>query len=98
MAKENIIISLGGSMVAPGDIDTLFLKRFKNTVHKFLQKNKFFVFVGGGKVSRNYQKALLEFGADNKERDLIGIDVSRLNAQVVKQLFDKVAFEKVLTN
>src|SRR3989344_1502005 len=98
MAKENIIISLGGSMIVPNDIDTLFLKRFKNTIHKFLLKNKFFIFVGGGKISRNYQKALLELGADNKERDLIGIDVSRMNAQVVKQAFDSVAFDKLITD
>lgn len=98
MPKENIIISLGGSLVAPGEIDTAFLKTFKKAVIKFLDSKRFFIFVGGGKICRDYQKALLEFGADNKERDLIGIDVSRLNAQVLRQAFDKVAFEKVLTD
>src|SRR3989344_3937874 len=104
MPKENIIISLGGSLVAPGDlsmqagIDTGFLKLFKKTVIKYLDSRRFFVFVGGGKVCRNYQDALLEFGADNKERDWMGISISRLNAEVVKQSFDKLAFEKVLTD
>ncbi len=98
MAKENIIVSLGGSLVAPGEIDASFLKNFRKSVVRFLESKKFFIFVGGGKVCRNYQKALLEFGADNKERDLIGIEVSRLNAQVVRQSFDKLAFEKVLTD
>src|SRR3989338_8357555 len=80
MPKETIIISLGGSLVAPNDIDTGFLKIFKKTVVKFLDSpstplrsgNKFFIIVGGGKVCRNYQKAMLEFGADNAERDLMG--------------------------
>ena len=98
MTKENIIISLGGSLVAPGEIDTAFLKAFKNAVQKFLSKKRFFIFVGGGKVCRNYQNALLEFGADNKERDWIGISVSRLNAEVVKQSFDKFCFDKVITD
>ena len=104
MAKENIIISLGGSLVMPslsaqaGDIDTVFLKAFKKAVIKNLNKNRFFIFVGGGKVCRNYQKAFLEFGADNKERDLIGIDISRLNARVVKQSFQEIAFSEVITN
>ncbi len=98
MLKENIIISLGGSLVAPNDIDTAFLKMFKRAVTKFLDTRRFFVFVGGGKVCRNYQKALLEFGADNKERDWMGINISRLNAEIVKQVFDKVAFDKVLTD
>ena len=98
MVKENIIISLGGSLVAPGEIDTAFLKAFKKAVMKFLEKNKFFIFVGGGKICRNYQKAMLEFGADNKERDVIGIDVSRLNARVVKQVFGENTYAEIVTN
>jgi len=98
MTKETIIVSLGGSLVAPGDIDIAFLKAFKNTIKKFLHKNRFFIFVGGGKICRNYQKALLEFKGDTIERDVIGIDVSRLNARVVKQSFDELAFSQVITN
>lgn len=98
MSKENIIISLGGSLVAPDGIDTAFLKVFKKTMTKFLDKNRFFVFVGGGKICRDYQKALLEFGADSKERDLIGIDISRLNARVVRQVFGETAFSEIITN
>ncbi len=98
MTKENIIISLGGSLVAPNDIDTVFLKVFKKAIVKNLDKKRFFVFVGGGKVCRNYQNALLEFGADNNERDLMGIDVSKLNARIVKQAFGELAFSEIITN
>lgn len=98
MAKENIIISLGGSIVVPQDIDTSFLKVFKQTIKKHLNKNRFFIFVGGGKTARNYQKALMEFGADNKERDVIGIDASRLNAKIVQQTFGDLAFSEIVTN
>ncbi len=59
---------------------------------------RFFIFVGGGKICRNYQKALSEFGADNKDRDLIGIDISRMNARVVKQVFNETAYPEVITN
>ena len=85
-------------MVVPGEIDVAFLKNFRKLVIKFLEKNRFFVFVGGGKVCRNYQNALLEFGADNKDRDWMGIHISRLNAEVVKQSFDKLAFDEVITD
>lgn len=98
MVKENIIISLGGSLVAPGEIDTAFLKVFKKTVGKFLDSRKFFIFVGGGKICRNYQAALHEFGADTKDRDLIGIDVSKLNAKVVQRAFGEIAFSEIITN
>lgn len=98
MIKENIIISLGGSIVAPSEIDTAFLKAFKKTLVKYLDKYRFFIFVGGGKICRNYQNALMEFGADEKERDLIGIDVSRLNAKVVLQVFSSIAYPEIIAN
>lgn len=97
MAKENIVISLGGSLVAPSQIDTLFLKRFKATILKFIKTKRFFIVVGGGRICRDYQKALQEFGADTQERDMVGIDVSRLNARVVRQLFGDLAYSQVLT-
>ena len=98
MAKETIIVSLGGSLVTPGEIDTAFLKVFKNTIKKFLDNHRLFIFVGGGKICRNYQKAMLEFGADSAERDFVGIDVSRLNAKVVQQAFGELAFSQVIIN
>lgn len=104
MVKETIIVSLGGSLVAPGElsvqagIDTPFLKVFRKIIVKHLNTKRFFIFVGGGKISRNYQKALLAFGADNIERDLAGIDVSRLNAKVVGRAFGDLAFSEIITN
>jgi uridylate kinase len=98
MTKETIIISLGGSLVAPNEIDIGFLKSFGHCLQKYLNERRFFVYVGGGKPARLYQKALLEFGADDSDRDWIGINVSRLNAEVVKQLFVKDSYSKVITD
>lgn len=98
MNKETIIISLGGSLVAPGNIDVDFLKKFRNSLQKYLNKNKFFILVGGGKIARNYQKALAEFGASDFDRDLIGINITRLNAEVVKQLFGKDSYKEIITD
>ena len=107
MVKESIVISLGGSLVAPGlpaeasakageFIDLGFLKNFKQVLNKYLGKNKFFVLVGGGKICRVYQKALLEFGAKENDRDWMGINISRLNAEVVKQMFAGNSYPKVI--
>jgi uridylate kinase len=98
MQKETIIISLGGSLVAPGDIDSGFLKSFKHSLKKYLGQNKFLIFVGGGKIARVYQNVLLEFGAKNKNRDWVGISISRLNAEVVKQIFSEYAYSKIITD
>jgi len=96
--KETIIISLGGSLVAPGDIDLGFLKNFRHSLQKYLDKKRFFILVGGGKVCRVYQNALLEFGAKSTDRDWMGINISRLNAEIVKQLFAGNSFDKVVTD
>ena len=96
--KETIIISLGGSLVAPGEIDLGFLKSFKHSLQKYLGQKQFFLLVGGGKVCRVYQKALLEFGAKESDRDWMGIDISRLNARVVKQLFNGNVFPEVIVD
>lgn len=96
--KETIIISLGGSLVAPNDIDVGFLKSFKYSLQKYLSQKRFFILVGGGKIARNYQKALLEFGAKSADRDWMGINVTKLNAEVVKQMFSSQSYPKIITD
>ncbi|MFA6190514.1 MAG: UMP kinase [Candidatus Staskawiczbacteria bacterium] len=98
MNNNTIIISLGGSLVVPNEIDLNFLNNFKNSLEKYLKNHKFLILVGGGKIARNYQKALLEFGATDNNRDWIGINVTKLNAELVKQAFLKDCYEKVITN
>lgn len=96
MKKETIIISLGGSLVAPEEIDIGFLKNFKNSLLKYFEKYSFFIFVGGGKVCRIYQKALAEFGATDENKDWMGIKISRLNAEIVKQAFEKNCYPEII--
>ncbi len=109
MAKETIIISLGGSLVAPGDIDLVFLKNFQRSLGKYIGSDpakspngvrgvKFFILVGGGKTARIYQKALLEFGAKNSDRDWMGINITRLNAEIIKQMFSANGYPKIITD
>ena len=99
--KESIVISLGGSLVAPGGVDGIdlgFLKSFKHIIQKYIGERRFFMLVGGGKVARMYQKALLEFGAKENDRDWMGINVTKLNAELVKQMFLGNAYPKVVTD
>jgi len=98
MNKETIIISLGGSLVAPGEIDLGFLKNFKHSLQKYLPQKRFFILVGGGKIARIYQKALLEFGAKSNDRDWIGINITKLNAEIVKQMFLGNTYPKIITD
>ncbi len=98
--KETIVISLGGSLVAPDNIDIAFLKNFKQVIEKYIKDSpkQFFIFVGGGKICRNYQKAFLEFGAKPVSRDWVGIRVTHLNAEVLCHVFGKYVHSQIFTN
>ena len=84
--------------MAPSEIDLGFLKNFKHSLQKYVGQKRFFILVGGGKIARVYQKTMLDFGAKNADRDWIGINVTRLNAEVVKQVFTDNSFDKIITD
>ncbi|BCX15661.1 MAG: uridylate kinase [Candidatus Parcubacteria bacterium] len=51
------VISLGGSILVPEEINIGFLRKFKNLILKEINKNKkFIIIVGGGKTARKYQE------------------------------------------
>lgn len=101
------VISLGGSIVAPEEIDFEFLQDFSAMIMQWLDKNKkarlIFV-VGGGAPARKYQQAYKhilkenkKLGAyDSKEADKIGIAATHLNAQLLKALFTSQCTEPVV--
>ncbi len=97
---EIIVLSLGGSLIVPGEIDTKFLNNFKKTIEKYAKKGlKFAIYCGGGKTARNYQKAASEIvQLDNEDLDWIGIHATRLNAHLLRTLFKKDAEESVVKN
>ncbi len=94
--KETIVISLGGSLVVPEKIDLDFLKRLQSLISR--TKKKIIICVGGGRTAREYQKAMGEFGANDVEKDWIGIKISWLNAEIIKNIFSKRAYNKVITD
>lgn len=100
MKKKWQIISLGGSLVYPGKINTSFLKKFAVLILKWLKKGKrFIIFVGGGKIAREYQNGARELGIKSSySLDEIGISLTRANAVLVKSLFRKKAFPQVLSD
>ncbi|MDX9799840.1 MAG: UMP kinase [Spirochaetia bacterium] len=97
------VISLGGSIVAPDSVDTVFLKKFHTLIKEYLDKDKnrklIFV-VGGGAPARLYQKAYREIVADPdaKAQDWIGIAATRLNGELLKALFSPYCRENVVTD
>ena len=51
--KEHIVISLGGSLIIPDQIDAEFLKSFVATINEYVKNGYHFVIItGGGKLCR----------------------------------------------
>ncbi|MDR2966058.1 MAG: UMP kinase [Treponema sp.] len=97
------VISLGGSIVAPDNVDIDFVKKFSGLIGEFLKadSNRRFIFVvGGGGPARQYQNACREInpGIKNEEADWIGIMATRLNAQFIKAVMSEWAIQDVITN
>src|SRR3989344_3349568 len=58
--SDTIIIKLGGSLIVPnGGLDVEYIKRFQALIRKQIaEKNRrFFLFIGGGRLSRHYRDA-----------------------------------------
>lgn len=98
MEKETIIISLGGSLIIPDDIDVSFLKEFKDLIISQIEKGKNFVIItGGGKVCRKYQLAAKEISSpSDDDLDWIGIASLRLNAQLLRVIFRDYTHPKII--
>src|SRR4030043_1613018 len=98
--SEIIVISVGGSLICPDRIDTEFLKRFKEIIEKHIKQGRRFILIaGGGKTARYYQEAARSVASLNKEDlDWIGIHATRINAQLLRTVFQKYAKPKVIKN
>lgn len=97
---ETVILSLGGSLIAPGEIDVLFLDNFRKTVERYVRKGHNFVIIcGGGNTARKYQEALRNLmGNDEEALDWIGIDATRLNASLVQRMFGRHSETAIITD
>jgi uridylate kinase len=97
--NEIIVISVGGSLICPDRIDVEFLKRFKDIIEKHLRKKRFILIAGGGRTARYYQEAARSVGSLNKEDlDWLGIHATRINAQLLRTVFQKHAKPKIIKN
>ena len=96
--KEIIVISLGGSLIVPDEIDFRFLKNFRRLILTQSRRGKRFVLIcGGGRTARNYQQAAKKIGrlTDN-DLDWLGIHATRINAHLLRSIFVEVAHKKIV--
>lgn len=96
---ETVVISLGGSVLAPSNIDTEFLAGFRKLILSFLKNNRFVIICGGGKTAREYMSAASRVvKLTDDDLDWLGIHATRLNAQLLRNVFRDVAHKRVIKN
>lgn len=86
------VISLGGSIIVPNEVDTDYLRRLRDVSVRFVTETdgRLIFVTGGGAPARQYQKAYRDVAgehADEEEQDWIGIAATRLNAELLRAIF-----------
>jgi len=91
-----IVVSVGGSVLARVMSPEKF-RSYAAALKDISKKNIVFIVTGGGKAARDYIGVARELGADEATCDLIGIELTRLNARLlIAALGDDAYFEPPL--
>lgn len=95
---KTLIVSLGGSVIVPEEVDTIFLKKFRKTILDFTKSGRRAVIVaGGGGTNKKYNAAAQKASKiKNIDLDWLGIAATKLNAELLRVIFGEAAYEKVV--
>lgn len=98
LMNKLFVISVGGSLINPGKIDTGFLKSFKKLILEQTKKgSRFILITGGGKLCRDFQEALSDVTRPTAaDLDWLGIASTWLHADLVKLMFGKLAHPMII--
>ena len=100
------VLSVGGSIIAPDGVNSVFLSGFLAKIKEYLSENpedKLIFVCGGGAPARVYQQAYRAIVTDPAEQDSnaqdwIGIKATHINAELVKAIFGNLCTDPVVTN
>lgn len=102
--SETIVLKLGGSLIVPnGGLDVPYITEiYKFIRHQVQEKNiRFFIFPGGGKLSRHYIDAGAKITGNRlkgEDLDWLAIHVTRLNAHLFRTIFRDLAHPRIIDN
>ena len=98
--KGRVVISLGGSIIVPDEIDFSFLAQFKDFIEKHVVFGfKFLIVCGGGATGKRYIEAAKHIvHVSSEDLDWLGIHSTRLNAHLLRTIFKPIAFPVIITH
>lgn len=93
-----VTLCFGGSILAPEELDVDCIREIAQTLRVLKsQKHEILVVTGGGRPSRKYIEAARKLKALSTYCDLLGIDVTRLNARLLITALGDLAEREPLT-
>ncbi len=98
---ETIVMSVGGSLIVPDQIDIDFLSSLRDLIYSETTSNvrNFIIIAGGGKTARRYQDAAAKVSSLTPEDlDWIGLHATRLNGHLLRTIFRDIAYNVMITN
>lgn len=80
---DPVVIAFGGSVLAPEEPDPEWLRKVAKAIREWSEERRVFVVVGGGRTARRSIHLARESGASEEDLDRVGIQATRLNAQIL---------------
>jgi uridylate kinase len=100
--NKQIVISLGGSLIVPNEVDIKYLTKFRTFILNQLENGwRFFIVTGGGAQARRYIDAgnKITNGEISKEdMDWLGVHSTRFNAHLIRTIFRNEAQPLIVRN
>jgi uridylate kinase len=98
--NETIVMSVGGSLIVPDQIDTKFLNELKGLIiSETAHGRRFIIIAGGGKTARRYQDAASAVSTLTRDDlDWLGLHATRLNGHLLRTVFRDQAYQIMITN
>ncbi len=98
---ETIVMSVGGSLIVPDQIDTTFLGNLKSLIENEIEttNRRFIIIAGGGRTARRYQDAAA--GVTDLSRDdldWLGIHSTHLNGHLLLTILRDHAYRVMIKN
>lgn len=89
-----IVISIGGSILV-SNLEPARIEQYAKVIREIAMEHEVFVVTGGGIAARDYIRTARALGANEMVCDLLGIDVTRLNATLLIAALGEDAYPQV---
>jgi uridylate kinase len=97
LRKKKVVIKLSGSIFG-SSAKSKSIKEYGKMITELNKYVQPVIIAGGGNIARHYIDLARELGSDEASLDLLGIEVSRLNAKLLIHSISSYVYPKVPTN